>query len=205
MNKLTGLILAPRRFNYAAVESPMVLGELKGQNLIRFLSSVSAGIVFALAAFTSVSAQQVVDTELKATHGDWSIRCVRTNAQACVMTQEGLNAKGEPVLRVSFQRTPNVKDPKGNVVPAAMNVAAPLGVFLPTGLVAKIDGADAGAAHFKFCDPQACRIEELVSQKFITNLKKGANLVMTIHARDGSRADISLSLTGFTKAFASLE
>lgn len=121
------------------------------------------------------------------------------------MTQEGLNAKGDPVLRVSFQRTKNVKDPKGNIVPAAMNIAAPLGVFLPTGLTAKIDGADAGAAHFKFCDQQACRIEELVSEKFITNLKKGSNLVMIIHARDGSRADINLSLTGFTKAFGSLK
>lgn len=150
-------------------------------------------------------AQQPAQTEEKAVHGAWSVRCVTGNQDVCFITQQGKNDKGEPVLLVRIQKTPGLKSNDGRDIPGVMSIAAPLGVLLPAGLVAKIDGADAGATGYRFCDASACIIEEPVSQEFIAKMKKGSNVAMTIRSLNGQPTTITMSLSGFTKAFDSVK
>ena len=80
-------------------------------------------------------------------------------------------------------------------------IDAPLGVFLPAGVEVKIDGAEIGRAAFQVCDSRACIASEPVPADFIEKMKKGNAATMTITALNGEKAEIAISLSGFTRGF----
>ena len=148
-------------------------------------------------------AQQAASS-VRETHGSWEIRCANDNPQACLMSQTGNNAQGQPVIQALVKKTPGLKGPQGEDVAAVVEIIAPIGVFLPAGVGIKIDGREVGRGAYRVCNPQACLVAEPVANDFIDQLKKGSNAVMTITASNGESADIAISLSGFTKAFNSL-
>lgn len=149
-------------------------------------------------------AQQQQGTTLKATHGSWEIRCSTTQPDACVMAQIGKREDGQSVLRVAIRKTDGAKTPKGEPIAALLQIDAPLGVLLPAGVEVKIDGREIGRAQFQVCDGRACVASEPVAEDFIKQMKGGANAVMAIMALNGDKAEVQISLSGFTKAYDSL-
>lgn len=141
---------------------------------------------------------------LKATHGAWEVRCDAKNAESCIITQIGNRADGQPVLRIAFRKTNGAKGPKGEPIAGVMQVDAPLGVLLPAGVEVKIDGTEVGRAVFQVCDTRACIASEPVADAFIDQMKKGSNAQFAIMAVNGEKAEVSISLSGFTKGFNSL-
>ena len=155
-----------------------------------------------LAAFAQQGAQP--GSTLKATHGAWEIRCDVNAPENCILTQVGNRADGQPALRVALRSTPGAKGPNGVDIAAVIQIDAPLGVFLPAGVEVKIDGAEIGRAAFQVCDSRACIASEPVPADFIDKMKKGNAATMTIMALNGEKAEIAISLSGFTKGFNSL-
>ncbi|MEL7462773.1 MAG: invasion associated locus B family protein [Pseudomonadota bacterium] len=156
-----------------------------------------------LGVSTPAVAQEPAST-VRETHGSWDIRCANDNPQACLMAQTGNNAQGQPVIQALVRKTPGLKGPQGEDVAAVVEIIAPIGVFLPAGVQIKIDGREVGRGAYRVCNPQACLVAEPVAADFIDQLKRGSNAVMTIAASNGESADITISLSGFTKAFNSL-
>lgn len=170
------------------------------------ISRFAAAILVAaipLGASAQTQGQQPGST-LKATHGAWEIRCDVNNPENCILTQVGNRADGQPVLRVALRSTPGAKGPNGVEIAAVIQIDAPLGVFLPAGVEVKIDGAEIGRAAFQVCDSRACIASEPVPADFIEKMKKGNAATMTILAVNGEKAEIAISLSGFTKGFNSL-
>ena len=89
-------------------------------------------------------------------------------------------------------------------IDAFVEVVAPIGVLLPAGVGISIDGRDIGRGIFQVCNPQACLVSEPVQNDFIDQMKKGNNATMRIVNASGQPTDISISLSGFTKAYNSL-
>ncbi|MEL6792609.1 MAG: invasion associated locus B family protein [Pseudomonadota bacterium] len=158
----------------------------------------------ALFGFAAPATAQEAASSVRETHGSWDIRCANDNPQACLMSQTGNNAQGQPVIQAIVKKTPGLKGPQGEDVAAVVEIIAPIGVFLPAGVSIKIDGREVGRGAYRVCNPQACLVAEPVAADFIDQLKKGSNAVMTIAASNGETADISISLSGFTKAFNNL-
>lgn len=149
-------------------------------------------------------AQQQATTIEKTKHGSWTIRCLEADPSVCAMTQVGNNDRNEPLLRAEFHKTPERTTDDGRKIVGRMVITTPIGVLLPAGVTLSIDGRQTGAAGYQLCNPTQCIVAELVSGKFITELKKGTNVKMTVRSPDGKESAATLSLSGFTKAFNSL-
>ncbi|MEO0363488.1 MAG: invasion associated locus B family protein [Pseudomonadota bacterium] len=138
---------------------------------------------------------------VKATHGSWEVRCGVENPDRCVMVQTGNNENGEPVLQAILSKAPGLEGPNGEEIAALMEIVAPIGVLLPAGVAVKIDGREVGRGGYRYCNPQACLVTEPIQDDFVNQLKRGSNAVFTLTALNGQTADITISLSGFTKAF----
>ena len=157
------------------------------------------GVFFAAAPTLAPAQDQGVT--VKATHGAWEIRCATEDPKRCLMAQTGNNTEGQPVIQTIVRRTPDLKGPNGEAIAALVEVIAPIGVFLPAGVAIKIDGREVGRGVYRVCNPQACLVQEPVPDTFISAMKKGSNAVMTIAGSNGKTTDITISLSGFTKAY----
>ncbi len=160
-----------------------------------------------LAGASGLSAQTATPqpaTTLKATHGAWEVRCSAQNPEACVIAQTGNNAQSQPVLQILLRKTPGLKGPNDQPIAAVMEVIAPIGVFLPAGVAVAIDGKEIGRGVYRYCNPQACVVAEPLQDTFVNQLKGGTNAVMTVVGVNGEEAKITISLSGFTKAYGTL-
>lgn len=176
--------------------------------MTRKIHSIAAAALFALIACAApaafAQAQEQPGSTLKATHGDWEIRCDAENAAACLMTQVGKRADGQPVVRVSLRKTPGAKGPNGEAIASVMQIDAPLGVLLTAGIALAIDGREIGRGAYKVCDGRACIASEPLADPFVSQLKAGSSAKMTLVGINGEKAEVTISLSGFTKAYDSL-
>ncbi len=169
----------------------------------RAYAALAVGLALAAGGAAAQDQNQPGST-LKATHGSWEIRCDAKKADVCIMTQVGNRADGQPVLRVALRKTPGAKGPQGQEIAAVLQIDAPLGVLLPAGVEVKIDGKEIGRAAFQVCDSRACIASEPVPQNFVDQMKKGNAATMTILAVNGDKAEVNISLNGFTAGFNAL-
>ena len=165
------------------------------------IKKLLAAAVLSLGFGVAVAAQDQGASFVKATHGAWEVRCSNADNSKCVMTQTGNNAEGQPVLQALLRRTPGMQGPNGEPVAAVFELLAPIGVLLPAGIAVSIDGAEIGRVPYRVCNPQSCLVAEPVLEDFIGKMKKGSNAVMTMVGVNGQAASVTISLSGFTKAY----
>lgn len=177
------------------------------EQFVRLIFRLALLSILPLFAATGAVAQQqgAPQTLLKATHGAWEVHCLADNDRACYMSQVANGGNGKPLVSVRIQKTPNLKGPKGEAIPAVIQIQAPLGVLLTAGLSLQVDAAQPGLAPYKFCTPQNCVVEEPVSDELIGRMKKGSAAKMgVISALNGEKSEANVSLSGFTRAYDSL-
>jgi invasion protein IalB len=138
---------------------------------------------------------------LRATHGDWQVRCAPDNVE-CFMYQLAKDETGNPVAEINLVKL-------GGQSPAAagFNVLTPLGTLLPPGLVLQIEGAEQRQYPFSWCDPAGCFARFAVDDTAVAAMKRGSAARMTLFAvqSPGEPVVLQVSLSGFTAAFDSLE
>ncbi len=162
-----------------------------------FLRVLIIATVFGLMTLT-VFAQGAV----KATHGDWQVRCetpAGSKTEQCAIVQS-VAAEDKPsmTLLVIILRTTDGKS-------RLLRVVAPLGVLLPSGLGLKIDSTDVGRAGFVRCLGSGCVAEVVMDDTLIANLKKGQSATFIIFETPEAGTGIPVSLNGFGKAFDALK
>ncbi len=141
---------------------------------------------------------------VKATHGAWEIVCSTAQADLCVMRQFGKNAAGKKVIDVRIRKLEGVKTQDGKNVPAAIQITAPLGTILSTGVKVQVDAGEALIRPFEVCVPGGCILREAMSEEFLASLKAGKAANMTFNLLQLGTVNVSISLKGFTKAFKEL-
>lgn len=171
--------------------------------LTRFLTQIlAAASLFALMLPGHAAAQS--EETVKATHGDWEIRCAAAQGDLCVMTQIGKTADGKTVLEVRIRKLDGVKSQDGKNIPAAIQITTPLGTVLRAGINVVIDGAEPRTGVFEVCVPSGCVVRDVMSEEFLARLKAGNTAKMTFGVVQQGQLNVSISLKGFTKAFKAL-
>ena len=141
-----------------------------------------------------------------ATHGDWNIVCLNGD-KPCIMRQIGKSADGREVMDVSIRRIA-AQQTQAGTVEAVLDVRVPLGILLREGLSMQIDSGEAQRAACSICLGDGCLMREPLPNAVVANLKKGAVAKFGFVAPQNNQPtkfDATISLTGFTAAFNSLE
>ncbi|WP_300019172.1 invasion associated locus B family protein [uncultured Roseobacter sp.] len=143
---------------------------------------------------------KVGETYVKEEHGDWSMRCIKTEEgdDPCQMYQLLADGEGTPISEFTLFRLPD-----GGQARAGATVIVPLETSLAAQLTVKIDSNAAKRYPFAFCNSIGCYARIGLTQEDIDGFKKGNQATLTIVPvlAPDQKVDISLSLTGFTAAY----
>jgi len=153
-------------------------------------------------SFVVAAAPATAQETLRETHGAWSVLCADTQ-DVCVMQQTGKGQAGNDVLDVRVRKLRDLTDNNGQPIPAAIQIAAPLGVLLRAGVRVQVDGNEQRGAPFEICIQAGCVVRDVVSQDFLDEMRAGAVARMTVVSPQ-QEVTIDISLSGFTAAFNSL-
>lgn len=163
----------------------------------RFAAALVAALIGAVAASAPAAAQGAV----KATHGDWQVRCDTppgAKTEQCALIQNVTAEDRDDVgLSVIVLKT---ADKKARI----LRVLAPLGVLLPSGLGLKVDATDIGRAGFVRCQPSGCIAEVILEDQLIGQLKSGKQATFIIFRTPEEGIGIPISLKGFGPGFDAL-
>jgi invasion protein IalB len=140
---------------------------------------------------------------LAATHGDWEVRCVKTEdgSDPCQMYQLLKGAEGNAVAEIALFPLP-----AGGEAAAGANFIAPLGTLLTEALRLGLDGANQKVYPFTWCDNGGCVARVGLTADELAGFKNGATLKATIVPVGASteKVDVTVSLKGFTAAYDAL-
>jgi len=131
---------------------------------------------------------------------DWTVRCSKETAAlpaACEMLQQPKDERGQTVLAVAVGKVANTSNP-------GMLIILPLGIWLPPGVVLKVDGGQDIPARVERCERRGCQVELLLEADILAKLKAGtkADVLFQIYDENGEPqvVGVPFSLFGFTAA-----
>jgi invasion protein IalB len=132
---------------------------------------------------------------------DWRRECAPATAgkpENCAIRQVILNKDGKPMLAVAM----GYFGPKRE---AGALFDLPLGLFLPTGVVLTIPGTEPVRVIIQTCQPQGCRAGLILAADVLAALKKADSAQVTVESAERKKLSTTISLKGFSKAFATLK
>ena len=152
--------------------------------------------------------QQRPQAETVATHGAWAVQCSEVQAadgktaKSCGMVQQVRSEKNDKIGISVIVR----KISQGDKSAVFMQVMAPIGVFLPTGIPIEIDGAALPKAMvFNRCVPPVCEAAGEASPESLEKFKKGSLATFYIYDRPGNGFPLKVSLEGFAAGLKALD
>lgn len=156
--------------------------------------------------------------ELIAENGKWKVQCesrpARKDAKGkdipaqkvCAMVQISRDAKRPQIALSLIMR----QQKQGDRSATMMQIMAPIGVFLPTGIALEIDGAAVGRVPFVRCLPQTPRAPGLCTataeaqKTTLAKMKAGQAANFIIYEAPGAAIKMPISLDGFTASYQAL-
>ena len=156
--------------------------------------------------------------ELIAENGKWKVQCENRPAskdaagndipaqRACAMVQVTRDEKRPRVALSLIMR----HQKSGEREATMMQIMAPIGVFLPTGIALEIDGAAIGRVPFVRClpptrvSPPLCTATAEAQPTTLEKMKAGANAYFIIYEAPGKAVKLPISLQGFTASYNAL-
>ena len=139
---------------------------------------------------------------VKATHGDWSLRCFpnETGEDLCQLYQLLTEEGGNPVAEFSLYR---IEGTASNIE-AGATVAVPLGTLLTEELKISVDDGKAKSYSFSYCTMGGCFARIGLTGAPVEAMERSATAFIEIvpaQAPDQT-VRIEASLTGFTAGYA---
>ena len=147
---------------------------------------------------------QLGSTYTRDVHGDWQLRCVRSEdgRDPCQLYQLMRDDNGNSVAEITL-----FEFPKGQEAVAGATVAVPLGTLLTRQVTISVDGGSAKRYPFSWCSVQGCYARVGFTAADLRGLELGAKAYVTIvpFSSPDKQVRLTLSLTGFTAGFAALK
>lgn len=167
-----------------------------GQAFFRGSRRGAVAAISIAAAHLCLAAPVLAQGAVKATHGDWQMRCetpAGAKGEQCALVQN-VAAEDRPAitLLVIVLKTADQKS-------RLLRIVAPLGVLLPSGLGLKIDDKDIGRAGFVRCLTTGCVAEVVMDDTLLGQLKTGKNATFIVFQTPEEGVGIPVSLDGFAK------
>ena len=143
-------------------------------------------------------------TYVRETFNDWSLRCVvvEFSDDRCQLYQLLADEADQPIAEFTL-----LKLPQGGQAQAAATIIVPLETSLQNQLSIQVDDQPGKRYPFSFCNQVGCYARIGLTPEDIEAYKRGsaAELSIVPMAAPDVRVTVSLSLAGFTAAFAALE
>lgn len=168
-----------------------------GAGVLALLAAQPLAATAQTAANNGAAAERAV-----ATHGDWRVICPTQPTEGCFMVQIANGPDGSPLVEVSV--VPLSGDARAA---AGATAIVPLGTALPEGLAVQTDDGERRRYVFEFCAPSGCVANIALTPTQLQAMRAGAvtRLTLTPAARTDQPVTATLSLRGFTAAYAELE
>ncbi len=164
---------------------------------IRALGVATFAFLATFVGLSGASAQGVV----RATHGDWQIRCDQppglATEQCALMQSVTAEDRNNIGLTVIVLKTP---ENDGRL----MRILAPLGVLIPSGLGLFVDEEDLGKAGFVRCLPNGCVAEVVMDDALIGKLQGGTEATFIVFQTPEEGIGIPIGLNGFNEGYTAL-
>ena len=138
-------------------------------------------------------------------HGDWEIRCLKApegQDDPCQLYQRLADQQGNPTADVNFFDLPD-----GNEIVAGATVLTPLQTLLTAQVTMTVDGGQPRRYPYSFCDTTGCYSRMGFTAEDIATFKRGAKatLIVVPALAPDQRAELTMSLIGFTAGMAAIE
>lgn len=156
------------------------------------------------AATAPLSIGKVADTVgqayIKSEHGDWQLRCVKTEdgADPCQLYQLLKDEKGNAVAEITL-----VALPEGQQAIAGASIIVPLETLLTENLRIGVDDGKVKIYPFTFCSQAGCIARVGFLPEEVDAMKKGKKATVTVvpFVAPDQTVKVDISLKGFTEAF----
>ena len=136
------------------------------------------------------------------TFNSWANQCEtdpNTKNKICYSSQTIIvKDKDAEILYIAIGHIPDSDKP-------LLRMTTPLGTLLPEGMQIQVDDGEESRLPYVFCNRIGCHIEVGVTEKFLAAIKKGNKLNIKFLDLGGREFTVPVSLSGFTKAYNSLE
>lgn len=139
---------------------------------------------------------------LKATHGQWEVRCY--GQDDCIMVQLHKRTAETADAVFTIFKPKGLQDNNGQPILALAEIVVPLGVFLPGALGLQVDQNEPKAVPFERCIPDGCVVRAPIASTMLEQMKIGGTAHLIVSPSPDERVRLPISLTGFTAAFDSL-
>ncbi|MFB2532458.1 invasion associated locus B family protein [Paracoccus sp. p3-h83] len=138
---------------------------------------------------------------VKETHGDWTLRCMKTadGKDPCELYQLLKDKDGNSVAEISVLALP-----KGGQAVAGATVVTPLETSLLEQIAIKVDSNQQRLYPFAFCTVTGCVSRIGFTDAELNQLKRGnaaTVAVAPIGAPNGEKVELKMSLAGFTAGY----
>lgn len=146
------------------------------------------------------------ETFVAATFNDWEIICAPVDDagnNTCEMYQLLFDPTGQPVAEISIAALP-----LGAEFAAGASITTPLETFLPMGLGWRVGPTgDMRAEGFRVCTVVGCLVRMGIPAEEVDQMRAGstATIMIAPFAAIDQPVEITVSLSGFTAAFADLQ
>lgn len=140
---------------------------------------------------------------LAATHGDWQVRCMRTEdgSDPCQLYQLLDDAEGNNVAEFSL-----FDMPQGQQAAAGATIITPLETLLTQHITLQVDDQPAKIYPFTLCGQVGCIARVGFTAEEVEAFKKGTKATLTIvpAVAPDQKVTLDLSLKGFTAGLAAV-
>jgi invasion protein IalB len=170
------------------------------------IRTLTAAIVTAFVGLPSLAPAQTAQEPTRQQVGDWTVICAPAG-RPCVMEQIGKTAQGEDALSMQIEKLPEPQTVDGQQIESVGNFLVPLGVLLQAGLRLRVDSGETAASPYFLCQQNGCVVRAPLQPELLDRFRRGARATLTFAALDNGQprdVEISLSLSGFTRAYNTL-
>ncbi len=148
---------------------------------------------------------QVGETYVAETHGDWELRCIRAEEglpEPCTLYQLLTDQEGNAVAEFNLFDLPD----EGPVI-AGATIVTPLDTLLTPGIRLRVDDGQWSEYPFAFCQQVGCFARLGLTQADIDAMRAGGDAFVAIVPLPAPDQLVTLeaSLAGFTAGFEALE
>ena len=150
--------------------------------------------------------------EIISQHGVWRVVCEKLpvlgkdkkvqKQKICYVSASATDPKRKGLF-IIINILP-LKDKDGKIAGHMVNLRAPLGVFLPTGIALEVDGKAVTRVPFSRCNQLFCESTGQARKETLAKLRKGRKAKFIVYASPGVGLPVELDLKGFSAALQKL-
>lgn len=127
--------------------------------------------------------------------GDWTLRCLAAGCDMIQVLTERENGVQVGSLSIAYS-TEQAR--------SAVQIVAPLGVHLPTGLTISADDLMVAGVRFTRCEVQGCFVEARLGDDMLAAMRAAPSMTLGFGLDVEQTVSVDVGLDGFTEAYDAL-